>query len=197
MFGSKRIEELLGALGQLLHESGSEQIRIAVFGGAALNVIGLVSRVTRDIDCLAYVDEDAAGKLTLSTITAFPEKLKRAIERVRNDFGLPEDWINFMPSVMVTTGLPEGIEDRLIRKDYGSELTIYFVTRYDLIHFKLFAAEQGPGRHSNDLLALKPTSEEIRAASEWCLSQDPSEGFRIVLIDLLRKIGFEDVASEI
>jgi hypothetical protein len=54
-------------------------------------------------------------------------------------------------------------------------------------------ADQGPGKHVNDLLALEPDVDEIKAAVEWTRSHDPSDGFRVVLTDMLNALGFADV----
>ncbi len=70
--------------------------------------------------------------------------------------------------------------------------------RWDQIHFKLFAAEDGgPGRHLNDLLALRPTEAELLAAARWALTQDASEGFAWVLKDMLRQMGYEHLAGQL
>jgi hypothetical protein len=47
------------------------------------------------------------------------------------------------------------------------------------------------------LLKLKPTNEEIEAAALWSISQDISNGYRIILKDLLKRLGYEDVSKKI
>ena len=101
MFERGKIEELLGAIGAQLEMLDSPNVAILVIGGAALNVLGLVSRVTRDIDCLAFVDEDKSGRKVLRMIKEFPDEFEEAARRVARDFGLAEKWINFEPTVMV------------------------------------------------------------------------------------------------
>ena len=46
------IEKALDALGELLTAEGTE-FGIVVLGGAALNLLGIVERTTRDVDVLA------------------------------------------------------------------------------------------------------------------------------------------------
>jgi uncharacterized damage-inducible protein DinB len=95
-------------------------------------------------------------------------------------------------------GLPEGFRDRLTRRDYGTRLTIWHVSRLDQIHFKVFAAtDAGPGRHVDDLLQLKPTKAELLSAARWALTQDASEEFVMILKDMLRQLGHEDIAQQV
>lgn len=58
------------------------------------------------------------------------------------------------------------------------------VGRYDLIFFKLFAAADSTGPtsvHYQDLLALRPSAEELRSAVAWVETQDASPEFAAVL----------------
>ena len=55
--------------------------------------------------------------------------------------------------------------------------------------------DQGAGKHLDDLLALKPTSDEIDQAARWSLTHDVSEGFKQSLKGLLGYLGFKDVAE--
>ncbi len=58
------------------------------------------------------------------------------------------------------------------------DLWVGVAGRLDLIHFKLYAAADdiGPAsRHSSDLLALRPTPDELAAARTWITdTQDSS-----------------------
>ncbi len=97
-------------------------------------------------------------------------------------------------------GLPEGFENRLIEKKYGSYLRIFYIAREDQIHFKLNAAvdvSKYEPRHLQDLIALKPTDDEMLTASLWVLEQETSSGFQKDLIRLLMEQGYENVAEKI
>jgi hypothetical protein len=51
------------------------------------------------------------------------------------------------------------------------------VDRRDLVFFKLYAAADATGPasiHVSDLLALRPTDADLRAAAAWVRTQDPS-----------------------
>jgi hypothetical protein len=51
------------------------------------------------------------------------------------------------PTELLRFGLPDGFVDRLQRRDFGEGLVVYLASRYDQIHFKLYAAvDQGPGK---------------------------------------------------
>jgi hypothetical protein len=90
-------------------------------------------------------------------------------------------------------GLPAGFASRLVRRDYGPALAVWFASRLDQIHLKLYAlADQGPGKHEADLRALEPTRNELIEAARWTITHDPSEGFRTELLGALAHLGFED-----
>ena len=82
----------------------------------------------------------------------------------------------------------------MTRRDFGPALAVHLASRFDQIHFKLYAlVDQGLGRHEQDLRALEPSQEELLAAARWTITQDPSEGFRQELMSALHYLGVEDV----
>jgi len=186
-------EKLLSRLGEQLELQGSQEINLVVCGGSALNVTGLVSRTTKDVDVLGQLENNKVVKDKL------PEVFWNAAKVLQDEFDLEENWINDEPSPMVEGGLPEGLEERLLIKHYGSKLTVGFIGRLDQIHFKLWAsADRDPNSyHVQDLIALEPTNEEIKRAAQWCLEKDPSKGFRQVMVQMLRELGFDEVAGSI
>lgn len=116
---------------------------------------------------------------------------------VAADFEVSEGWLNAGPADLLQWGLPDGFVARLTRQDFGPYLTVHLASRVDQIHFKLYAlVDQGAGRHEEDLRALAPTLDELRAAARWTITQDPSEGFRQELLGALRYLGLADVALE-
>jgi len=188
------IEKILNAFNLQLEKIG-KKLEIIVCGGSALSIIGLVKRVTKDIDVLAFVEKtDSHFKIVRAD---FPGWLKEVISKIARDFGLPQNWMNPGPTSLVDLGLPEGLEDRLIKRNYGDNLTVYYISRFDQIHFKLYASVDRGGYHVDDLLELKPTSEELEAAARWSMTHDVSEGYRNVLKHLLKRLGYDDVAKRI
>jgi hypothetical protein len=179
--------EVLAALGEQL-SARRQQFDLVVIGGSALLALRLVDRTTRDVDLLAI----RRGS-DLVHPDPLPEPLVDAVARVARDFNLPRDWLNTGPSSLLDFGLPDGFDSRLERRDYGSFLTIWFASRLDQIHFKLYAlTDQGPGKHEQDLRALDPTPSELLGAARWTITHDPSPGFRQELLDALRFLGVED-----
>lgn len=54
------------------------------------------------------------------------------------------------------------------------------------------AADQQGGRHEDDLRALDPTQDELVLAARWTRTQDPSEGFLLMLRAKLADLGVVD-----
>lgn len=182
-------DEFLSALGEQLAELGAHY-ELVVVGGSALLALGLVSRPTKDVDVVALREADS-----LRPGAPLPEPLRVARDRVARDFELPEDWLNDGPAALLDFGLPEGFLARAERRDHGHALTVWYASRFDQIHFKLYATvDQGAGKHEADLRALDPTPEELLAAARWTRTHDPSEGYRTVLVQVLAAFGVEDAA---
>jgi hypothetical protein len=180
------VDELLGALGDQLTER-EQHLSLAVVGGAALLVLGLTSRVTRDVDVVALVDGRA-----LLPAEPLPAPLADAARVVARDFGLAEGWLNAGPTALLDFGLPEGFYERSHRHTYGYGLEVLFASRLDQVHIKLYAtADQGAGKHLADLRALEPTADEFLAAARWSRTHDPSEGYRDVLVRVLAHFGID------
>ncbi len=195
-FGKDILERALNLLGEVLASRGHPPCHFVVCGGSSLLALGLISRTaTRDVDVLARLE---ARRLVQAK--PLPPEIIAAANAVGSELDLPADWFNTGPAddSFFRLGFPTGIEDRLTNRSYGTVLTIGFVGRYDQIHFKLYAAaDQGPGRHVADLRDLNPTADELLAAARWTRLQDPSEGFRFVLSDLLRHLGHADLAAQL
>ena len=194
----KDVETILDALGEQLEPSAEEPVELLVCGGSALIVWGLAQRTTKDVDVLALVTRSETGQVSLIKAKPLPEAFITASNKVSRDFNLPENWINTEPTSAVDLGLPDGIMERVTTREFGRKLTVHFMGRYDQIHFKLYAsADQGAGRHFDDLLALSPTDKELDQAARWSMTHDVSEGYRQVLKDLLNHMGYGDVAEKL
>jgi hypothetical protein len=195
-----RIRQALDALAKRLEFSGAPSTEIAVCGGAALFLRGLMSRhVTKDVDAFGIIERKPDGTPRIVKKKPLPEYLLREAEIVAKDLGLPQDWLNEGPADIVDLGLPEGLESRLHPVVFGPKLTVHFLDRIDQIHFKLYAAtDQGAdSRHMADLMALKPTAEELERAARWSMTHDISEGYRMTLQGCLKFMGHADVADRI
>lgn len=181
-------DALLHALGEQLAAAGAA-FDVVVVGGSALLVLGLASRATKDVDVLAV---RTGGSLV--SADPLPPALVEASDRVARDFGLPADWLNSGPAGLMDFGLPAGFAERVEARGYGSALTVLFASRFDQIHFKLYAAVDAstPGKHAADLRELSPTRDELLAAARWSLTHDPSDGYREMLERALEYFGVED-----
>lgn len=159
-----------------------------VVGGSGLLVLGVIERATRDVDLVAL----RVGS-ELEKPDPLPEPLRKARDRVARDFSLPEQWLNPGPAGLLDFELPAGFLDRVESRRYGNHLTVHFASRFDQIHFKLYAAvDAGPGKHSQDLEALEPAREELLLAARWTSTHDPSPGFEEVLRRVLSHYGVDD-----
>ncbi len=180
-------DRLLGALGEQLAAAG-KRFELIVNGGSALLALGLIERSTRDIDIVAL--RTGEGPVSAEPL---PPSLREARDHVTRDFSLAPDWLNSGPTSLLDFGLPEGFLERLERRDYGPGLTVFLASRYDQIHFKLYAAvDQGPGKHERDLRALDPSPAELRAAAAWARDHDASPGFAAILDQVVDHLGAGD-----
>ncbi len=88
--------------------------------------------------------------------------------------------------------------DRFQTRKYGKRLVIHFLSRYDQICFKLYAAaDRGMGRHYNDLISLDPTSQELEDAARWSMTHDVSVPYKQIVKELLNHMGHDDVAERL
>jgi hypothetical protein len=185
---SRHADTVLAALGEQLASLG-ERYELVVVGGSGLLALGEIERSTRDVDLVALRSGEE-----LDGAEPLPEPLNRAAQRVARDFDLDEGWLNGGPTDLLDFGLPEGFLERLERRDYGGSLVVYLASRYDQIHFKLYAMvdEGGPGKHEQDLRALRPSKEELLEAARWSRGHDPSAGYRETLVRALEHLGVTD-----
>lgn len=192
MIKGANIEEIFVALDRQIAAAQGSPISLVVCGGTALLALGLVSRTTKDVDVLGRLEKRAVLKLG-----RFPAWLNEAAARVASDFNLPPGWLNLGPESQLDTGLPRGFLRRLVKKTYGRRLTVCFVSRFDQIHFKLYASLDRGGYHVQDLFQLAPTDAELIEASHWVLTQDVSEDFSKILISFLTQHGHEELAGKL
>ena len=186
-----RAQQVLSALGDQLDAAG-ERFEIVVIGGSALLALGLIDRATRDVDLVALIEDCG-----LVDPKPLPEGLIAARDRIARDFGLDADWLNAAPSSLLDFGLPDGFVG-LETRHYGPSLTVHLASRFDQIHFKLYAMADGTaGKHEADLRALNPLRDELLLAARWTRTHDPSDAFRDELLAALAALGVDDATSTV
>ena len=178
------LDRALGLLGDLMRVRHHPPIHLVVCGGSALIALRLVTRTTQDVDVLATLED---GQLHCAR--PLPEWLLAAAEAVRSELSLPTHWLNDGPADENLLGVAE----RLVVRDFGAALQVSFISRYDQIHFKLYAAADQGGRHFTDLRKLNPTPEELLAAARWTFTQNISDAFRQGVVEVLQALGHGDL----
>jgi hypothetical protein len=196
VFDRRALELALRSLAIRLEANRATPVNLVVCGGSALILSGLVLRTTQDVDVVALIREGA-----LHTPDPLPPELLQAAREVAEDLNLPATWLNNGPSRgeggLFQMGLPDGFAERLQRIAYSERLAVCFIHRIDQIHFKLYAAADRGGYHITDLKALDPSSEELVTAARWAMTHDVSDGFVMVLKNLLRGMGYAIAADRL
>ena len=187
-----KLNEALQLLNEQLILSDAPATEIVVCGGSALIATGLVPRTTQDVDIVALMKAEV-----LVDSEPLPKYLIEAADRVGKVLNLPVDWLNNGPASQFQMGLPQGFQERLTAVVVGAKLTVHYSGRYDQIFFKTFASADRGGYHISDLKALNPADEELIAASRWCMTQDTSEAFRMILKDMFKQLGWQNVSEQI
>jgi hypothetical protein len=172
--------EMLTAFDTLLSELGLH-FEAVVIGGAALNLLGTVSRETKDCDVL----DPSIPSAILAAASEF-QKREQAAGRE-----LEESWLNNGPASLVPQ-LPEGWRDRLRVVFTGQAMTLHCLGRRELLMSKLFAyCDRLEDRE--DCIALAPTANELADILPWLECQDTNELWpeyvRDKLAELARGLG--------
>jgi len=170
------LHRALDATGALLARRG-QAAAIVVVGGTALNLLGIIERATRDVDVIAQATTRPGSEPSdIRPPDPLPAALSEAISTVSRDLGLPPDWLNTTVGGQWETGLPPGFAGRITWRRFGG-LWVGLPGRIDFVYLKPYAAADDTSpksRHFTDLLALRPTTEELSGARAWIEDQDPS-----------------------
>lgn len=155
-------------------------LKATVIGGAALQLLGVIARPTKDCDVL---------------VPALPaEILLAADEFAASRKGeLEPGWFNNGPASLVRN-LPPAWSQRLQPLYRGTALELLTLAREDLLRSKLFALVD---RNIDlpDCVALRPTRAELHDLLPWLDEQDGNEEWpryvRVVLDQLAQELGYE------
>lgn len=133
-----------------------------VIGGGALNVMGILNRTTVDFDVLdPKIPDD---------ILEAAEAFRAEFEKKTGDY-LIEGWLNNGPTSLVRD-LRKGWRDRITKIFSGKAVTLFTLGRADLLCSKLFAFCDRAERDLGDLIALRPSREELLDCLEWVRDRD-------------------------
>lgn len=148
-------------------------------GGAALRLLGVITRDTVDIDVIT---------------DQLDPVLIEAKNRVARKLRISEDWLNNK-----VTPLAERLSSdwmcHCIQVFTASHLSVYSISRQDLINAKLHAAVDRYAQDYNDLIDIRPTEQELETAREYTLKQGDTETYGVFvngIVKSLRKdLGFK------
>jgi hypothetical protein len=172
--------EMLTAFDRFLADRGL-RLEAVVIGGADLNLLGVVSRPTKDCDIL----HPALPREILEAARAFAAEM-----RSRGDT-LADDWLNNGPSSLAQH-LPPAWQARLQIVFTGQALLLRCLGRVDLIRSKLFALCDR-GIDLADCIALAPTPDELATILPWLEQQDANPDWPghagAVVADVARRLG--------
>ena len=188
------LDGAMSLLGNLMVARKRDSIHLVVCGGSALIALNLVARTTKDVDVLATITD---GRLNCAR--PLPDWLRDDANAVRTELSLPDNWLNDGPADenLFRLGLPAGVAGRLVQREFGPALKVSFISRYDQIYFKLYAAADQGGRHFTDLKKLSPTADELLAAARWTFTQDVSAGFRLIVGEVLQALGYGNLIEQL
>lgn len=157
------------------------ELQAIVVGGAALALLDVITRETRDFDILY-------PELSEEVLAA-----ARAYATEQRTLGIPlrDDWLNNGPR-QLTEVLPIGWQARVQPAFAGTAIQLSTLGRPDLLAAKLFALCDR-GTDLPDCLALAPSPAELATARPWVADQDAHPGWSdhvtATLADLARRLG--------
>ena len=150
----KDFTRLLPAFDEFLSRKGLH-FEAVVIGGAAMQLLGLTTRTTKDCDVLT---------------PEIPVALKEAAGEFASRHGLAAEWFNNGPRSLIRD-LPQDWREHLVELYRGRALVIRTLCRLDFIRSKLFAFVDR-GIDIDDLEKLNPTHQEIEKVIPWLKERD-------------------------
>jgi len=191
---SRKAEDMLSALGDVLEEQEIDPVDIVVCGAIALLLQGIIDRPTRDIDGLGLVVEENGSLVLRKPLVS--NEFKAAVERVGSLFNEGKHWFSTAAiSLHDDTELPADLVDRAQVRRYGTRLTIRLCSRPHMVCLKMWAAIARGEPDIGDLVEMVVSKEEAEAAAVWCLEQD-SEVLPEILA-VLKEVGHGDLAERL
>jgi len=153
------MKTVLIAFDQYLASEGLS-FEAVIIGGAALILMEVVDRQTKDVDCLDPVIDARIKQASIEFAKKNP-KLR-----------LQENWLNNGPASLKRE-LPSDWSTRLQEIYRGKALTLTTLGRIDLLRSKLYAYCDRQ-TDLDDCVALEPTLEELLECYPWVKERDAS-----------------------
>lgn len=133
------------------------QFESIIIGGAALTILKVITRMTEDVDC---IDPEIPVDIKNASIEFI---------KLNPQYGLaPEKFLNNGP-ITIIRDLPDGWRSRTQVIFQGEALTFITLSRLDLLKTKLDAMVHR-GRDLDDVIAMKPTDQELEDSIDWVLN---------------------------
>lgn len=143
----------------------NQKFEAIVIGGAALSILGIITRETRDVDVL----HPGIPKSILDSSVEFAQIMKI------QDTKLKENWLNDGPESLRNYLRPLW-QNRVIDLYDGQAIFLQTLGRLDFIGTKILAfCDRGFDRQ--DCLDLKPTKEELIEILPWVQGYDVNPGW--------------------
>ena len=170
----------LGAFDAYLSERGL-RLEAVIVGGAALNLLGLITRPTRDCDVL----HPALPAAIAAAARSFAAQMRgRGVD-------LEDAWLNDGPKSLVPL-LPADWASRLTTVFSGRAIELRSLGRPELLASKVFALCDR-GIDLQDCIAIAPSAAEPSTLLSWLEYQDTNPDWpahvRSVVADLARRLG--------
>ena len=156
------MKEILSDFDSFLEEKG-ERFECILIGGAALRIMDVVSRFTRDADVLD---------------PAIPDPIKDASVEFAEQYEKEElspEWFNDTAKAF-SYGLPKGWRTRTVKIFNGKSLSFETLGRTDFIKTKVYAY-CNRGSDLDDLKSLEVTEKELDDALPWLKERMPEKLF--------------------
>lgn len=149
-----------------------ESFDAVIVGGAALNLLEVTSRVTRDVDVLKP--------------NSLLKNIRTHAQAFASEKNLPKDWLNTGPADLVSH-LPNGWETRTRTVFSGQSLSLSTLGREELLMSKCWAYCDRE-RDLDDIVAMRPTKNEIQKITEWLKPLDTNPQWPEFVEDRMQRL---------
>lgn len=134
----------------------NQTFEAVIIGGAALNLLSITSRVTRDVDVLDPTD--------------LPEVILKYARDFAQKASSPKDWLNNGPADVLKY-LPRGWEVRTREVFNASCLKLRTLSETELLMTKCWAYCDRERDYDN-IIAMKPSTSQIEEITRWLKTLD-------------------------